>query len=186
MIFVGLFRRKWKEWFVFGGGGGGEGERGVGGGGGGGGRRNFVLLAFPYSNMTSLLLPSLRFILLHWSEKPRIQKHCAEVTTSFCWICLSDLATSIHGFPPLNIGMSSDCSSWDVSARLFVHFRQQTLSRLKNKNQLDVTYYFIVLLIGSTCFGHYNAHHQELATIMLIATLVVSFLSFCRLEVRCD
>ena len=54
-----------------------------------------------------------------------------------------------------------------------------------NKNQLDVTYYFIVLLIGSTCFGHYYAHHQELATIMVIATLVVSFLVCCRLEVRC-
>ena len=50
------------------------------------------------------------------------------------------------------------------------------------KNQLDVTYYFIVLLIGSTCFGHYYAHHQELATIMLITTLVVSFLVCCRLE----
>jgi len=45
---------------------------------------------------------------------------------------------------------------------------------LKNKNQLDATYYFIVLLIGSTCFGHYYAHHQELATKMLITTLVVS------------
>jgi len=22
--------------------------------------------------------------------------------------------------------------------------------------------YFIVLLLGSTCFGHYYAHHQEL------------------------
>jgi len=43
------------------------------------------------------------------------------------------------------------------------------------KNQLDATYYFIVLLIGSTCFGHYYAHHQELATITLITTLVVSF-----------
>ena len=40
------------------------------------------------------------------------------------------------------------------------------------KNQLDATYYFIVLLIGSTCFGHYYAHHQELATMMLITTLV--------------
>ena len=39
---------------------------------------------------------------------------------------------------------------------------------LKNKNQLDATYYFIVFLTGSTCFGHYYAHHQELATIMLI------------------
>jgi len=37
---------------------------------------------------------------------------------------------------------------------------------LKNKNQLDVTYYFIVLLIGSTCFGHYYVHHQELTTTM--------------------
>ena len=53
-------------------------------------------------------------------------------------------------------------------------------------NQLDVTYYFIVLLIGSTYFGHYYAHHQELATIILITTLVVSFLDCCRLEVRCD
>jgi len=53
------------------------------------------------------------------------------------------------------------------------------------KNQLDATYYFIVLLIGSTCFGHYYAQHQELATIMLITKLVVSFLVCCRLEVSC-
>ena len=53
------------------------------------------------------------------------------------------------------------------------------------KKQLDATYCFIVLLIGSTCFGHYYAHHQELATIMLITTLAVSFLVCCRLEVRC-
>jgi len=34
--------------------------------------------------------------------------------------------------------------------------------------------YFIILLIGSTCFGHYYAHHQELATLMLLTTSVVS------------
>ena len=56
---------------------------------------------------------------------------------------------------------------------------------LKEKNKLDATYYFIVLLIGSTYFGRYYAHHQELATIMLNTTLVVSFLVCCRLEVRC-
>ena len=56
---------------------------------------------------------------------------------------------------------------------------------LKNKNQLDATYYFIVLLIDSTCFGHYYGHHQELATIMLITTLVVWFLVCCMLGVRC-
>ena len=55
----------------------------------------------------------------------------------------------------------------------------------KNENHLDATYYVIVLRIGSTCFGHYYSHHQEFATIMLITTLVVSFLVCCRLEVRC-
>ena len=44
------------------------------------------------------------------------------------------------------------------------------LIKRRIKNQLDATYYFIVLLIDSTCFGHCYAHHQELATIMLITT----------------
>ena len=57
------------------------------------------------------------------------------------------------------------------------HYRTAVIELFpKNKNQLDVTYYFIVILIGSTCFGYYYAHHQELTTIMLITTLVISFL----------
>ena len=32
-----------------------------------------------------------------------------------------------------------------------------------------------MIIIGSTCFGHYYVHYQELATIILITTLVVSF-----------
>jgi len=36
------------------------------------------------------------------------------------------------------------------------------------KDQLDVTCYFISLLMCSTCFGHYTyIRHQELATILL-------------------
>jgi len=31
---------------------------------------------------------------------------------------------------------------------------QQWMGLMKNKYQLDATYYFIILLIGSTCFGH--------------------------------
>ena len=58
-------------------------------------------------------------------------------------------------------------------------------ARYLSKNTVDATYYFIVLLIGSTCFGHYYAHHQEIATVMLITTFVVSFLVCCRLEVGC-
>ena len=53
------------------------------------------------------------------------------------------------------------------------------------KNQPDATYYFIVLRTGWTCFGHYYAHHQELATMTSITTLVVSFLVCCRLEISC-
>jgi len=33
-------------------------------------------------------------------------------------------------------------------------------NQLKNKNQLDATYYFIVLLMGSTCFWHYYARNM--------------------------
>ena len=35
----------------------------------------------------------------------------------------------------------------------------------KKKNQLDVTECFIALMIRSTCFGHFYAHHQELETV---------------------
>ena len=50
--------------------------------------------------------------------------------------------------------------------RMFLSLLTFIWQNVKNKNQLDATYYFIVLLIGSTCFGHYYAHHQELTTIM--------------------
>jgi hypothetical protein len=50
------------------------------------------------------------------------------------------------------------------------------------KNQQDATYHFIVLLIVSKCFGHCYAHHQEIATIMLIITLVVLLLGCYRLN----
>jgi hypothetical protein len=40
----------------------------------------------------------------------------------------------------------------------------------KKKNQIDATYCFIALMIGSTCFGQHYAHHQELTTASLITT----------------
>ena len=47
------------------------------------------------------------------------------------------------------------------------------------KDQLDVTCYFISLLMCSTCFGHSYIHHQELATVLMnyhIGRLVLSSL----------
>ena len=38
---------------------------------------------------------------------------------------------------------------------------------VEKKNQLDVTECFIALMMRSTCFGHFYAHHQELETICL-------------------
>ena len=60
-----------------------------------------------------------------------------------------------------------------------------TAVELKNKNQLDATYCFVILMIGSTCFGHCYAHHQELTTIVLMITWVVRFLGCCWLDVGC-
>ena len=38
---------------------------------------------------------------------------------------------------------------------------------LRTKDQLDVTFYFISLLMCPTCFGYDYIHHQELATVLL-------------------
>ena len=32
---------------------------------------------------------------------------------------------------------------------------------MKNKIQLDASYYFIMLMLGSTCFGHHYAHYAH-------------------------
>ena len=39
---------------------------------------------------------------------------------------------------------------------------------VEKKNQLDATEWFIGLIICSTCFGHFYAHHQELETICVL------------------
>jgi len=39
---------------------------------------------------------------------------------------------------------------------------------MKRENQLDDTQWFIELMIRSTCFEHYYAHHQEPETIQMI------------------
>jgi predicted membrane protein len=39
---------------------------------------------------------------------------------------------------------------------------------VEKKNQLNATEWFIALIICSTCFGHFNAHHQELETICVL------------------
>jgi len=45
---------------------------------------------------------------------------------------------------------------------------------------------FITFMIGSTCFGHHYAHHQDLTTITLVTIWTVRFLGCCWLEVKCS
>jgi hypothetical protein len=46
----------------------------------------------------------------------------------------------------------------------------------REENQLDVTECFIALMIGSTCFGHFYAHHQVLETMCVITAYGVQCL----------
>jgi len=39
---------------------------------------------------------------------------------------------------------------------------------VEKKNQIYSTEWFIALIICSTCFGHFYAHHQELETMCVI------------------
>jgi len=63
------------------------------------------------------------------------------------------------------IQFANECSGSDV------YWTVHHCDTRRIRNELNC----IVLIIGSTRFGHYYAHHQELATMMLINTLVVSF-----------
>ena len=56
-----------------------------------------------------------------------------------------------------------------------VHIRRE-------ENQLDVTECFVALMIGSTCFGHFHAHHREARDYMCVVTAygVQCFVTGCR------
>jgi len=53
-----------------------------------------------------------------------------------------------------------------VSVRASLHMRRE-------ENHLDATEWFIALIIRSTRFGHFYAHHQELETICVLLPPVV-------------
>ena len=48
-----------------------------------------------------------------------------------------------------------------MSVRASLHMHRE-------ENQLDATECFIALMICSTCFGHFYAHHQEFETICVL------------------
>ena len=52
-------------------------------------------------------------------------------------------------------------------SKSYVYWTVHRCDSRRIKAQLDVTCYFISLLVFSTCFGHKYIHHQELATVLL-------------------
>ena len=55
-----------------------------------------------------------------------------------------------------------------MSVRPSLHSDITYLICVEKKNQLDATEWFIALIICSTCFGHFYAHHQDLETICVL------------------
>ena len=49
-----------------------------------------------------------------------------------------------------------------------VQLRNKQFLVIRNEDQLDATQCFIELVTCSTRFGHVYAHHQELATLLLV------------------
>jgi len=47
-------------------------------------------------------------------------------------------------------------------------FARESLYKHREETQLDTTECIIALIICSTCFGHFYAHHQELDTILML------------------
>ena len=57
-----------------------------------------------------------------------------------------------HAFLSVALDVKGLLSSFDV------YWTVHHLDNCRNKIQLDATCYFIMLMLGSTCFGHHYAH----------------------------
>jgi len=64
-------------------------------------------------------------------------------------------------------------------------FVRASLYKRTQENQLDVTECFIAFIICSTCFGHLNAHHQELETILVLLPLMVRNVERMKIYNKC-
>ena len=61
---------------------------------------------------------------------------------------------------------------------------KQHIECVEKENKLDATEWFIALIICSTCFGYFFAHHQELETRCVITAYGVRCLGCWWSEIR--
>ena len=64
-------------------------------------------------------------------------------------------------------------SEYRVTDKLDVCLPVRRCICAEKKNQLDATEWFLALIICSTCFGHFYAHHQELENICVLLPPIV-------------
>ena len=89
------------------------------------------------------------------------QKIFTKIKAVFC-----DLVTRI-----CFVFLGSSKQTWEAPVSFGVSGRKYLKERWimrREENQLDVTECFIALMIGSTCFGHFYAHHQELENVCVL------------------
>jgi len=67
----------------------------------------------------------------------------------------------------LSLRTSPDGGTPNCGSKLDVCLSVHRCICVEKKNQLDVPEWFIALMIRSTCFWHFYAHHQELETICI-------------------
>ena len=80
------------------------------------------------------------------------------------------------------------CRKKGKQYKLDVCFSMHRCICVEKKNQLDGTEWFIELIICSTCFGNFYAHHQELETSVYVCYYRLWCAMPCcwLLEVRCS
>jgi hypothetical protein len=62
--------------------------------------------------------------------------------------------------------------------RIWYVFFRASLYMRREENQLDATEWFIALIICSTCFGHFYAHHQEHENIPVLLIIIIIIIIF--------
>ena len=95
-------------------------------------------------------------------------------------------AKSIKYYPEFNIfSCFFSTHSTDCTLLGFWHTYLAAIYFIEKKNHLDATELFIALIIRSTCFGHFYAHHQELETIVFYYRLRCAVLGCWLSGARC-
>ena len=96
----------------------------------------------------------------HIVKSPNFSPRHFQLTRFYCTYTIHNALLSI-------ISTHTEFPFQQICSYFYVYWTMHRRNSWRTKDQLDVTCYFISLLMCSTCFRHSYTHHQELATILL-------------------